>query len=364
LVSPPPAEFDAKHGISAVWQRGGRGQGITVAVVDTALDPSHPDLDGGVIECLDFAGDANPRPDSHGTDIARLIRMTAPECRIIGMNIFPGEQSSNLFFGYNASVRAAATKAVQHCIDRWPNIRIVNMSFAIPRGRLFRCRADKRCALCKTVNAARNVGILPVAAAGNTGPRDDTIECPGCAEGAITVAALLSAKDRAAFEGAPVEKRGRFGTSFSAAYFSGAAAMLMSRYPEGSANEIDEAIARSAPKLTDGMPGRPNYLIALAHLIGPEEESIKICMERIAAVANARHLQQPDNKPLLSAIEVLLLHIDHGLLRTGDKAKACELIDKLDRALYWDNFPKFASQIAALRLRAQSYSGAPPQGAA
>ena len=51
MVSLPPAEFDAQHGISAVWQRAARGQGITVAVVDTALDPSHPDLDGGVIEC-------------------------------------------------------------------------------------------------------------------------------------------------------------------------------------------------------------------------------------------------------------------------------------------------------------------------
>jgi hypothetical protein len=319
-------------------------------VIDTALDPSHPDLEGGVIECFDMAGDAEPRRDSHGTEVARLIRMMAPECRIVGFNVFP-DQKNSLSFGYDGSVRKAAAKAVQHCIDRWPDIRIVNMSLAIPRGRWWRCTPERRCRLCRTVNTAREKGILPVAAAGNTGPHDDTVECPGCAEGATAVGAVLSAKDRAAYQQASGKDRANFGTSFSAAYHSGAAAMLMSRFPEGTPDDIDQAIGGSGNKLPNGMLGRPNYLIALARLIGPEEASVEVCLERIAAVAGKPDLQTPDNKALRSAIEVMLLHIDRGLLRTGDKAGALAMVEYLDRSLRWESYPEFASQMDALRPR-------------
>ncbi len=348
VVSLFPADFDQKHGISAAWSRDARGQGVTIAVLDTAIDPAHPDLHGAV-ECLDFAGDAIPRLDGHGTHIASLIRRMAPECRVIGMNIFPKESKIQ----YNASVRAAAAEALQHCIARWPEIRIVNMSFAIPRGKFFRCREGNRCALCNKVNEAKDVGIMPVVAAGNTGPAQDTIECPGCAEGATTIAAILSSKDQALYDERP-EDRKIFGTSFSAAYHSGAAAMLISAMPEASADEINVAIARSAGTLPSGMPGRPNYAIALAHLIGVDQPSVDIFLERIQEFAKAAQLPLADSKKLRAAIEMILVHINRGLLRKGEKAKAKEIIDSVDKVIVWDSFPEFAAEAESLRDRTRS----------
>ena len=58
-----------------LWARGHEGAGITVAVVDTGVDASHPDL-AGAVTSHDLANPGVPgdeSPDSHGTEIAGLI---------------------------------------------------------------------------------------------------------------------------------------------------------------------------------------------------------------------------------------------------------------------------------------------------
>ncbi|MEL0316933.1 MAG: S8 family serine peptidase, partial [Aquiluna sp.] len=56
------------------------GSGVRVAVIDTGIDDSHPDLDGVVIDGADFSGVGTPDGTSpvgpggfHGTMVASLI---------------------------------------------------------------------------------------------------------------------------------------------------------------------------------------------------------------------------------------------------------------------------------------------------
>jgi hypothetical protein len=72
-----------QHGFAAMGaaqaQRWTRGDGVVVAVIDTAVDGAHPDLAGHVLTQRDFVGSAHP-PDAtepHGTEVAGLIAATA-----------------------------------------------------------------------------------------------------------------------------------------------------------------------------------------------------------------------------------------------------------------------------------------------
>ncbi len=64
------------------------------------------------------------------------------------------------------------------------NVDVINMSFGDNHG----C-TDGTCPLCKTADYAVSKGITVVAAAGNVGPAEGTISCPGNAKDVITVGA-------------------------------------------------------------------------------------------------------------------------------------------------------------------------------
>ncbi|RYD16749.1 MAG: serine protease [Lysobacteraceae bacterium] len=78
--------FDAIDAASA--QRWAQGEGVEIAIIDTALDASHPDLRNRVVEQRDLAATA-PRPDAndrHGTEVAGVIAAVANnELGIVGV---------------------------------------------------------------------------------------------------------------------------------------------------------------------------------------------------------------------------------------------------------------------------------------
>jgi hypothetical protein len=51
---------------------------------------------------------------------------------------------------------------------------------------------------------------------------------------------------------------------------------------------------------------------------------------------------------------MILVHINRGLLRKGEKAKAKEIIDSVDKVIVWDSFPEFAAEAESLRDRTRS----------
>lgn len=244
--------LDASLGISPLWKQGVVGDGVTVAVLDTGI----------AVDCS-FTCQVRERYDQqcrptteepsgpHGTDIAACINLVAPKADLLSFSVFPGDTVPGLLF--NRMVRDAVVNALNFCIDSYPHIRIANLSLAVPRGAWFPCSPEHPCKMCAAVNRASDCGILVIVAAGNTGPRDDTIECPGLARGALTVGATLSqAENQQAHMDANASQR--YGTSFSAAYVSGGIALLLSRYPNATRTQVQQALRATAAPL----PGVPS----------------------------------------------------------------------------------------------------------
>jgi hypothetical protein len=235
-----------------------RGDNVIVAVIDSGIDTSHPELANSVIESFDALG-GNEGPHVHGTGVAGAIAAhgrligSAPAAQILAIRAF-GKSStgaqSNTYVVLKAMDYAAAHGA-----------RIINMSFAGPKDPL----------LERAIGALRGRDVVMVAAAGNAGAKSPPLY-PAANPNVIAVSAtdsqdrLFEASNRGSyialaapgadiFLPAPDNKyQITSGTSFSAAYVSGLAALMLERDPALKPDEVRAILTRTARDL--GSPGR------------------------------------------------------------------------------------------------------------
>ena len=175
-----------------------QGTGETVAVIDTGIDYTHPDLGGGfgdgfkVVGGYDFAnGDDDPRDDNgHGTHVAGIIAGdpatadgrtgVAPKANLTAYKVF---DSSG--FGAESTVIAGLEAAVS--VDNPHRADVVNMSLSGP--------PTPDDPLEQASAAAVHAGVVVVAAAGNDGPGESTVGSPAEAPDVIAVGASASGID-------------------------------------------------------------------------------------------------------------------------------------------------------------------------
>jgi subtilisin family serine protease len=213
------------------------GRNVVIAVIDSAVDESHPDLQGAVVQSFDVVGAKDAGDDFHGTAVAGIIRSrgvvagVAPQSWIMSVRAFKtsnGARPETSTWHLLAAVDLAVTKGA----------RILNMSFVGKR--------DSQ--LHEILKEANRRGIILVAAAGNGGPKAAPAY-PAAYPEVIAVTAVDEADKRyehanrgryiaIAAPGvdilAPVEGGKRdlvSGTSFATAYVSGIAALLLERNP-------------------------------------------------------------------------------------------------------------------------------------
>ncbi|MDD5302288.1 MAG: S8 family peptidase [Elusimicrobia bacterium] len=162
----------------AAWS-GGQGAGVKVAVIDTGIDCTHPDL-----QC-DFGSGKNivdpsatPMDDNeHGTHVSGTIAGrgkggpvgVAPKATLIPVKVLDGSGSgslSDIVKGINWATKAG--------------VDVINMSLG---------GASGSPALERAVKQALAAGVVVVCAAGNSGPDADTVGFPAGYPGVIAVAA-------------------------------------------------------------------------------------------------------------------------------------------------------------------------------
>lgn len=170
-------------------RNGHSGKGVTVAIIDTGVYP-HQDFIKPTNRLLgqkDFIHDyPTPYDDNgHGTHVAGII----------GGN---GRQSDGKYTGIAPEVAMISLKALdetgkgktsdvlramQWVADFYKkyNIRIVNISIGGVN------KKEEESAIVRGVNALWDLGILVVTAAGNRGPKNQTITVPGVSRKIITV---------------------------------------------------------------------------------------------------------------------------------------------------------------------------------
>lgn len=242
-------------------QKVATGKGVTVAVIDTGVNPDIPALSGQVLPGYDpGGGDGRSDRAGHGTSMAALIAGkggspdtllgVAPGAKILPVMLSPTED-------HMAAPHGVIEQLVHWSIDH--GARVVSMSFSVPDA----TRPDdpwKR----NLVKYATDHRAVLVASAGNRADGSGDIGRPGDIPGVVTVTGL--GRDGKGWSGsvtgqnaaiaAPAEQitfptglsdrptETASGTSGSAALVAGELALIMSRYPGvSSADAINRLIA-------------------------------------------------------------------------------------------------------------------------
>ncbi|HUQ54126.1 S8 family serine peptidase [Lentzea sp.] len=165
------------------WQAGFDGKGVKIAVLDTGVDNTHPDLATQEIAEKNFSESPdNTDRVGHGTHVASIaagtgaksggrFRGVAPGARILDGKVL-GDDGS----GYESGILAGIEWAVEQQAD------VVNMSLGGDDSPFL----DPMEILINRLS--QETGTLFVVASGNAGP--NTVGSPGSADAALTVGAV------------------------------------------------------------------------------------------------------------------------------------------------------------------------------
>lgn len=266
-------------GAPEAWAAGYTGKGVKVAVLDTGVDASHPDLAGVIDGTASFVPGESATDDvnGHGTHVVSTIVGTgaasngdnkgiAPDADMIVGKVLGGPEG----YGQDSWIIAGMEWAVQQGAD------VVSMSLGDTMP------SDGSDPMSQSVDAlSAQYGTLFVIAAGNAGP--ESISTPGAAASALTVAAtdkqdqlayfsstgplaysggmkpdlaapgvdITAARSQQMTDGAEGLYRTISGTSMATPHVSGAAAILAQQHPDWTGAQLKEHLMSSAKGLAD-----------------------------------------------------------------------------------------------------------------
>src|SRR3990172_7752061 len=231
-----------------------RGNGVMIAVIDTAIEAAHPELVGTIAGIFDAVAHGPPPAEPHGSEIAGILvahaelKGVAPEAKVLSVRAFRGGKASpaqstslQLLKGINWAFASGA--------------KVMNMSFTGPRDPL----------LERIIKEAAAKGAIFIAAAGNNWPQGAPLYPAAYPE----VIAVTATDDKDKLYGqanrgdyisiaapgvdiiAPA-LRGSYelssGTSMAAAHVSGVVALLLERDGKLDWNKAREILSASARK--------------------------------------------------------------------------------------------------------------------
>jgi type VII secretion-associated serine protease mycosin len=249
-----------------------RGEGVTVAIIDSGVDAAHPDLRDNLLPGVDLLEPDNDdawTPEEHGTLVAGVLAGhghgpgggdgvlgVAPDATIL-----PLRASSDEDAGGDSQPRSSLlADGIRLAVERGASVISISLSASE------RSEVDER-----AIEAARRADVVVVAAAGNR-PDAEGVTFPAALPTVVAVGGVAEDGSLAEFSvtgpeialTAPADEivttrpgdeyAVASGTSFAAPMVAGTAALVRARFPELTA---DEVIHRLVSTATDsGPPGR------------------------------------------------------------------------------------------------------------
>ncbi|MFF8033331.1 MULTISPECIES: type VII secretion-associated serine protease mycosin [unclassified Streptomyces] len=254
-----------------------KGEGVTVAVLDTGVEADHPDLDGNVLPGKDLvgfgAGEGDRAWARHGTAMAGIIAGhghgpgnadgvmgIAPEAEILPVRVILEDGDPS-----RAKARSTRGNALADGI-RWAadnGADVINLSLGDDSA-----SAHPEPGEDEAIQYALRKGVVVVASAGNGGEKGDHVSYPAAYPGVIAVTAVDRYGTRAPFSTrrwyATVSAPGvdviiadpdhryyeGWGTSAAAAFVSGAVALVRAAHPGLTPAQVKRLLqdtARNAP---------------------------------------------------------------------------------------------------------------------
>ncbi len=262
-------------GAPEAWKAGSTGAGVKVAVLDTGVDETHPDLADRQVAERNFS-DAADNVDrfGHGTHVASIIAGTGAKSGgkfkgvAYGAQILDGKVLNDNGGGLESWIIAGMEWAAGQ------GAKVINMSLGGGDG-------PDIDPLEEAVNSlSAKTGVLFVIAAGNSGPGEETVGSPGSADAALPGGAvdrddtlapfssrgprvgdagikpditapgvgIVAAKAANGVIGSPAADGyvGLSGTSMATPHVAGSAALLAQLHPDWTGQQLKAVLTASA----------------------------------------------------------------------------------------------------------------------
>ncbi|WP_435057147.1 type VII secretion-associated serine protease mycosin [Streptomyces sp. bgisy060] len=261
-------------GAEEIWALS-TGKGVTVAVIDSGVDLKSPDLKGQILQGKDFAleeeGDEFTDYTGHGTGMAGLIAGTgeanggngafglAPGAKILSVRVPGAGVGDKTQAAANQEFNRIMPEAIRFAADS--GAKVINISQGATEGSQ---------QLTDAVKYALDKGSLVFASVGNTGDKSNRVEYPGATPGVVGVAAVDKTATRIPMSqyGEQVDlaapgkdvvaacSAGKVctstGTSDATALASAAAALVWSKHPEWTNNQVLKVMLNTVAKPAKG----------------------------------------------------------------------------------------------------------------
>ncbi len=150
---------DKEDDLQRAWEIS-KGEGITVALIDTGVDITHPMLEKHIVDGYDFYNERETVYDenlgmeqAHGTHIAGIIAQTAPDAKILPLKVFENGRA------YTSDI----VRAIEYAEENGASI--VNMSFGCTSYNEVLEEVMERSEMffvCAAGNHRRNIDLDPI----------------------------------------------------------------------------------------------------------------------------------------------------------------------------------------------------------